>query len=226
MGNTKTREEQLQEEFKQALEEGGPIVLVRKIASLEDELAKTGDALDLAVKERDAAAKRADEAETDHSSALRRANERADTAEKERDAAVARADKAEKGEKSAKAQVTKASAPAKPRKLGPIADSPASADVFKAISEAEEVEIAFSDGARELVGLTPRKVSGDAWRQHPNGLMLTKSIEIEGPALSKSLTIDGYALLIDGKQIAYSRRSSPLQIAPGQRVDLTDDIIF
>jgi hypothetical protein len=139
--------------------------------------------------------------------------------------AIARAEKAETGEKKAKATLTKASAPAKRRKLGAIDDVDGD-KIRAAIAGADEVQVAFSDGTREVLGLSPVIVAGDAWKDHPNGLMLNEPVEIEGPGEGTSVTIDGYALMIDGKQVAYSRRSTPLQIAPGQHMKISDDIIF
>jgi len=146
----------------------------------------------------------------------------------ERDAAIARAEKAEGGEKRAKASLTKATTPAKPRKIGALGEDKALAgdDLRKAIDDADEVQIAFSDGTREVHGIAPINVAGDAWGDHQFGLVLKEDATIEGPREGSSVTIDGYALILDGKHVAYARRSTPLQVAPGQRVSLKDDIIF
>lgn len=211
-----TRDQQLLEEFKAGLDKDGPIVLAQRIAALEKEKAALIAA------------------QAGHDDELEAERERADTAEKDRDAAIARAEKAEGGEKRAKASLTKATTPAKPRKLGAMDNALVSdrsnvsdADQMKlAIAEADEVQIAFSDGTREVPGLQPVNVAGDAWRQHQFGLMLTETVELAGPDGGSSVTIDGYALLLDGKQVAYCRRSAPLQVGPGQRVNIVDDIIF
>lgn len=146
----------------------------------------------------------------------------------ERDEAIARAEKAEGGEKKAKASLTKATTPPKPRKFGAIAEDKAITgdDLRTAINDADEVQIAFSDGTREVLGIPPINVAGDAWGDHQFGTVLKEAATIEGPREGSSVTIDGYALLLDGKQVAYSRRSTPLQVAPGQRVSLANDIIF
>lgn len=200
------REQALMDEFKEALEKDGPVVLAQRVATLENELTQTGDALKLAVE-------RADAAEADRDQAL----ELAARAEKDREEAAA-------GEKKAKAEVTKLKSPAKPRKLGEVegVDGTALPD---AIDKADQVEIAFSDGKRE-VGIPPIAVTGSAWKPHSRGFMLAHDVNIEGPQTGSSISIDGYALILDGKQVAYSQRSMPLQVAPGQKITITDDIIF
>ena len=57
--------------------------------------------------------------------------------------------------------------------------------------------------------------------------MLRDPIEVEGPAIGQSsFAIDGYALMIDGKQVAYTKRDDPLNIAGGQKISLANDIFF
>lgn len=200
------REQALMDEFKDALEKDGPLVLAQRVALLENELIQTGDALKLAVE-------RAEAAEADRDQAL----ELATRAEKEREEAAA-------GEKKAKGEVTRLKAPAKPRKLA-AGVQPSSGELADMIDAADDVEIAFSDGKRE-VAIAPIGVTGSAWKPHPRGFMLAHDVHLTGPETGPSVSIDGYALILDGKQVAYSQRSMPLQVAPGQRVTLSDDIIF
>ena len=208
--NDMTRDQQLLAEFKEGLEKDGPVVLAQRIADLEGEVKRLNDELDLSEEEGSS---------TDDQIRI---------LTKERDDAIARAEKAEGGEKKAKASLTKATTPAKPRKFGAIDDGKALVgdDLRKAIDDADEVQIAFSDGTREVLGIPPINVAGDAWGDHQFGTVLKEAATIEGPREGSSVTIDGYALLLDGKQVAYSRRSTPLQVAPGQRVSLANDIIF
>lgn len=132
--------------------------------------------------------------------------------------------------KAAKAgAATKAAKPPKPRKLAPIdeADRLSVEDLKAAIAEAETVEIAFSDGAREIAEAAPLSIEGDAWREHSNGLLLSAPAEIVGPAADgTSYRVDGYALLLDGKQVAYCKRSDPLTVVPGGKHSLAGDVIF
>ena len=156
-------------------------------------------------------------------------HDRVERLTQERDAAIARAEAAET---TSKVKVTKASTPARPRKLGAVDgfvtdDKGTAADKLRAaIADADEVQIAFSDGTREVRAIDPIDVEGDAWRAHQFGTVLREPVDIEGPRDGSSVSIDGYALILDGKQVAYARRSTPLQVAPGQRVQLRDDIIF
>lgn len=197
------RAQALMDEFKTGLEKDGPIVLAQRVAELEDQNAALIAA------------------QTGLDEDIERERKRADAAE-------ARATKAEAGETKAKGQVKKLTTPAKPRKLGAIDGERFSIEELRElIDDGDEVSIAFSDGTREVAGIAPVAVSGDAWSETATGLMLAKKVDIDGPGDSgTSVTIDGYALMIDGKQVAYSRRSTPIQIAPGQRVQIVDDIIF
>lgn len=244
-----TRDQQLLDEFKAGLDKDGPIVLAQRIAVLEDQnkalaAASTGADNELLTaltraetleKERDAAITERDAANEDANgwAELDKATkQQIEDLKIQRDAAIDRAEKAEGGEKRAKASLTKATAPVKLRKIGAVDaiegddDETAIEKIRAAIGKADDVQIAFSDGTREVPGLSPVNVAGDAWKDHPNGLMLSEPVEIEGPGEGTSVTIDGYALMLDGKQFAYARRSTPLQIAPGQRMKITDDIIF
>lgn len=204
-----TREQQLLEEFKTGLEKEGPIVLAQRVVELEGELSRISEAQGT------------------------QQSDKVNNLMQQLDAANARADKAERAATAAKASLTKATPPAKPRKLGTVAvlsddRKEATAKLQALIDDADEAQIAFSDGTREIAGIAPIDVDGPAWNSdHPNGLLLKLPIDIEGPRDSaSSVTIDGYALILDGKQVAYSRRSTPLQVAPGQRVKIENDIIF
>ena len=148
----------------------------------------------------------------------------------ERDAALAEiADlkgKLAKSEKAA-AKVTKAEAPPKPRKLGPIKEPIEGEALREAIAKAETVEIAFSDGKSEIAGLAPIAVEGDVWKPHAIGTMLREPVTLHGPQRGEAFApIDGYALILDGKPVAYTKRSEPIKMAPGGTYRLDDDIYF
>lgn len=204
-----TREQQLMNEFQASLDKDGPIVLAKRVAELEEQVttltaAQVGQDDEL-VKER----------------------ERADAAELDRDQAIARAEAAEKKEKAASGKLHTLTTPKKPRAIGAMKDAEnlAGEDLRKAIDDADDIEIVFSDGKRE-VGVPPVAVEGAVWKDHPFGLLLDRPIDIEGPDGAGSISITGYALLLDGKQVAWRERSMPLQVAPGQRVQIADDILF
>jgi hypothetical protein len=148
--------------------------------------------------------------------------EERDTAIAERDAALAELDKLKK----APPKVATAPKPAKPRKLGPVADQPPASELLDAIREAEQVEIAFSNGKTENVGLDPIVVTGDAWAVTAGRLAMTEPLMLNGPAPGSSFALHGYALILDGKQVAYSQRSDVLTLAGGRQYNLTGDVIF
>lgn len=101
-------------------------------------------------------------------------------------------------------------------------------DLLELINAAEKVEVAFSDGERELSGILPVLISGDAWKQQMNGLKLTvPSMTIHGPGRNDApLKLSGYGLLLDGDLVAYQARGDVLLLSPGGQYDLKDDVIF
>lgn len=147
----------------------------------------------------------------------------------ERDAALAKVAAADKAARAAK--LTLAGKPAQPRKLtAPKPDEgETTTDRQKRlralITDATSVEIAFSDGVKEIAGLLPIKVEGEAWRDHGLGLMLTAPVDLRAP-IDTSVSVAGYALLIDGKVVAATQRGDKVNIAGGTTVSLVDDIYF
>lgn len=138
---------------------------------------------------------------------------------------------AEKAVKSAKASVTRAATPAAPRKLKTMDDGLSGDDLTEALTKADAggktVEIAFSDGKREIEGIPPIVITGEVWRDHTRGKMLRDPVKVDGPTTGgSSVAIDGYALMIDGKQVAYCQRSEPVRVNAGQTISLQDDIWF
>jgi hypothetical protein len=136
--------------------------------------------------------------------------------------------KAEKSRDAARARVAAGTVAPAPRALKPVAaDKRLSREDLKAaIADADKVEIAFSDGKKEVRGLAPVIVSGEAWKDHAIGLMLAESVDLYGPAGGGgSYSVEGYALLLDGKQVAFTARD-PLTVGAGKHVRLTDDIAF
>lgn len=200
---TKTREQELAEEFAAGMDPAGAEELAARVAGLEAEKAALEEQRD---------------------------NLLADIAKtiEERDAAEKRAEAAEK---KARAKVSRGAVPAKPRKLGPVENGLSGDALREAIDDARDagkpVEIAFSDGKSEIAGVPPVRVEGDVWREHTLGLMLRDPVEVHGPADgAASVAIDGYALLIDGKQVAYCRRGDPINLAAGRTISVADDIYF
>ena len=145
--------------------------------------------------------------------------------EAERDAAIERAEKAERARDRAKAKVNAGEAPAKLRKIAAGDDTVT--DIAAAIAAADKVEIVLSDGTREIDGVDPFVVEGEAWKPTPNGLMLSVPLDLYGPGSGKpAYRIEGYALMLDGKQVAYRQRPDPITVVPGHTYKIEDDIIF
>jgi hypothetical protein len=176
----------------------------------------------------DEARKKFDEARTDDAKRITDLEDQVAALTKERDEHAARADKAERAATAARAKVTAGPAEKRPRKLGPIAeDKTLDRDELKAaIADADKVEVAFSDGEREVAGSSPVHVEGDAWRSHSLGLMLDQPVRLTAPHNGAGWTVRGYALLLDGKQVAWAERSTALHIGAGRTLNLEHDIIF
>lgn len=124
-----------------------------------------------------------------------------------------------------KGKVTERAAP-KMRRAGPMADGKALTgdELGAAIADADDVEIVFSDGKKEIEGVPARSIEGDVWRNHTLGRMLRDPVMIGGATVPTQLV--GYALFVDGKQVAWTPRSDAINLAPGQSVQLVDDIYF
>lgn len=196
---TKTREQELMEEFKAGLDPAGAAAMAARVDALEEQV---------------------------HILTVR-----AETAEASYDEQKARAEKAEKAATATKTKVTRGDTTPKPRKFGPVDDGLSGDALVEALRQADAndkpVAIVVSDGTREVTGIPPIVVTGDVWRPHMLGLMLKEPVKVDGAQPGgTSFMVAGFALLIDGKQVAYCRRSDVVQVAPGQTVSFADDIYF
>lgn len=206
---TKTREEELQEQFEAGLSDMTLDQFLDHVRSKSETVPP--QAVELVA--------RLDAAEA----ALETANEELAAKGKELEAAHAATAKAKTaakvspGEKAAKARTFKNS---EERALVVA--------MRDAIADAETVEICFTSGGKEVLGLPPVSVQGDAWKEGPNGLMLTEPVMLYGPAHGQGgFSFDGFGLLIDGKPFAYRERlGGSLQVGPGGKLELRDDIIL
>ncbi|MEV4934412.1 hypothetical protein [Sphingobium sp. LSP13-1-1.1] len=186
----------LQEQFKDGLDRDGAVALAQRVADLEE--GNSGYAGKI------------------------------EELTRERDDAIARAEKAEADLKAKpKVAAPKAATP-RARKFKAIADDKVlSGDKLRdEISDADEIEIAFLDrNGNEIPGSKPVEVSGDVWKSHLGGLMLSEPIDLIGPS-DVGYSIHGYALLIDGEHVATHKRSEAFNVAPGSRMKIENDIIF
>lgn len=174
------------------------------------------------------------------------AEERFGACQIERDAALGRVDALEAENDRLKAQLAtsktaatalrreakalKAVKPAKTRAIAPLADDAALSpdDLLALIGGAEIVELVFSNGTREIAGIDPMVISGDAWGIGIAGLQLrVPELIVDGPAGRKApYLLAGYGLLLDGELVAYRARGDVLAIAPGARMNLAPDVVF
>jgi hypothetical protein len=134
-------------------------------------------------------------------------------------AAQAATEKAKSAARSAKAPT-----PKKARAIGPVEGQPAGEDLFVLIGAADTVEIGFSDGKKELAGLPPLMIEGDAWVRSVAGiaLRLPKLTVRSGDTVS----LGGYGLFLDGALTAFAARGEVLIVRAGQDYDLSGDVVF
>jgi hypothetical protein len=183
-------------------EQAGPDTMER-LAETEAALAAANDELRDLKQERD-----------DLSAALAKANA---ATEKAKNAA-----KASKGVQGPKARVFKPTEPV--HRL-----SAEELEELKAfLGEAETVEVVFCDGGKEVLGIPPVRVQGDAWSVRSQGLLLTVPVLVHGPGAGHAAyTVDGFGLVIDGKPEIHARRvNGQLTIGAGAQMNIADDIIF
>jgi hypothetical protein len=122
-----------------------------------------------------------------------------------------------------------------PRKIGPL---PAPKSEEEAVSRREAlaaalagdfVDVVASDGKREIVGLAPQRVSGDAWQARAGGFLLAMPAIHDGADLDKpEVIVRGYGLFdAAGDQVpVYCEAREPIRVGKGQRTKVENTIIF
>lgn len=129
------------------------------------------------------------------------------------------------------AEALEARLPSAPRQFVPIEKPLAPGDLLELLDDAETVELAFvgADGV-EIAELRPRSIGGGgaAWRLFGGRLRLkVPELIVHGPRPGEPpFVLAGYALLVDGEQLAIARRSEPLTIGAGAKFELKDDVAF
>lgn len=118
-----------------------------------------------------------------------------------------------------------------PRAIGPLDadgdDEPLSAaDLLALAQSADRIEIAFSDGKQESA--PPVVVAANALAARRGQLRLTlPSLLVHGPEQGQpGRVIAGFALFLDGEQVAWRARYEPLRIGAGQQVEMAGEVIF
>lgn len=138
-----------------------------------------------------------------------------ETVKDERDKAV------EELAKAANAPKSRAAKAPKPRDCGPLKENFAADDLLELIKGAKRVEVAFSDGKKEISSLPAQVIEGDAWRIGVTGLQLTIPLEAKG-----AVSLAGYGLFLDNKLIAYRARPDVLEISQDHVMQLAGDVVF
>jgi len=122
-----------------------------------------------------------------------------------------------------------------PESVAPKGENPKPADLYALVSKGKKIEIAFFDDRyKPIQGLPPQQIAGgpDVWLAQAGGFKLNVPDFMvyghgTGPSgVGPNYSIAAYALLVDGRQVAFKPRPSPLNITPGMTFQLKDDVIF
>lgn len=117
----------------------------------------------------------------------------------------------------------------KPRALGPLEDQLTAPELAELFAGTPRVELAYSDGKAELAGVPPVAVPGSAFTFRRGRMMLdTGDLLVRGPIDQLGARVlAGYALLIDGEQVAWvPRLAGQLTLGPGQSYSIKDDVVL
>lgn len=214
------------EDFKKGLDPDSAFAMAERLQKLEE---GSADREDLQ-KQLDAANAKIGELEARPSTD--ELNEKLARIESERDEHARRADAAEAKAKEAPKKVTQKDAGPKARTFRPGVDLVAMsqeernahhADLLDQIEDADDVEIAFTDGKKEILSLGLHAVSGNVWKRTLQGLAMTVPIDLRGR--DGQVRVEGYALLLDGKPAVHTMLDTPQTIAEGAHLRI-DDIHF
>lgn len=118
---------------------------------------------------------------------------------------------------------------AKPRALGPVEGQLKAVELAELLAETERVEIAFSDGSKELIGVPPVAVPGGAFAFRRGKLCLNvPELLLRGPMDERGArSLAGYALLVEGEQIAWMPRiAGAMILGPGKTYQQKDDVVL
>lgn len=135
---------------------------------------------------------------------------------------------AAKSAKPAPAATVKA-ASSKVRKLGIAGKAKAPEGGHKGagvaqLQEGGTFELVASDGKHEVIAFHPIEAEGRAFVPFGHQMMLNVPIDLKGAAGDE--TVDGFALLHDGKQIDYAKLLEPLKIHAGEHHRVANAIFF
>jgi hypothetical protein len=87
---------------------------------------------------------------------------------------------------------------------------------------ADTTELVFSDGRREIRELAPLVITGDAWRDTPNGRVLNAELDLEpGDCQRETMELRGFGLLDEaGEQVGYCALPDAIVIGRNQHFRL------
>ena len=91
----------------------------------------------------------------------------------------------------------------------------------------DTTELVFSDGKREIRELAPLTVTGDAWRDTPQGKVLGHEPLLDpGDCNRETIELRGFALLNEaGEQVAYQALPDPVLLRRNQRTRLAANTV-
>lgn len=143
------------------------------------------------------------------------------------------AEKAKLKDTKKKLGVERAAKPPEPRKLGVMKpprnedEAAARAEALDQAFAAHNVEVAFSDGKREIRELAPLTVPRTSWRETAQGRILDHEPLLEpGDCVFDSLELRGFALVDgDGRQVAYQALPEAMTLKRNHRYQLPRNTI-
>lgn len=133
-------------------------------------------------------------------------------------------------EKGGKAKVERKPASKKARAITVMAEG-------KALPTAEMgprlagggLELVFSDGKKEITGIDPFVINGNAWQHFGSGWLLTEPVLIDGPDKGEApFELAGVGLVDaeSGDQLAYCAFPEPITVKANTQTELRRSIIF
>jgi hypothetical protein len=114
-----------------------------------------------------------------------------------------------------------------PRPARSEEEAAARASALELALAAGTAEIVFSDGRREIRELAPLIVTGDAWRDTPQGRVLNAEVDLEpGDCARETMELCGFGLLNEaGDQVGYCPLPDMIRISRNQHVRLSHNTI-
>lgn len=102
------------------------------------------------------------------------------------------------------------------------------AELLELIEQADDVEIVASDGTAEIEGVPGFGIDAGGLVERRGLLVLdVPSLRVTGPNTGTATrTIAGFALVVDGEQVAWSALPDAIPLGAGQEYELKDSVVF